>query len=577
MALLKKNRSYEIKPIAPSDIPGTDKLRQKLFYLQVTENDLHHIHKLQSVMDKHAETITRRHYELLFQIDEMKHIIDCHSTKERLTQTFIAYLKSIPRVEMDDTYIQNRKKVGIVHSRIQLSPEWFIGAFMRIYEYMIPNIMEMYSKRQEATEILISLQKILTLDALIVLEAYQEAHEFKFIETNSQIIEQIIQMDKVHPLLEGVEATIQEAMSVSAAAEELSASVDDVANHAVQVAENTEDLITQAHKGQEIINESLQGFLGIAGQFSETRDRFTELFQAIENVTKVTQLIRDVADQTNLLALNAAIEAARAGEQGLGFAVVADEVRKLSDQTKQSVESISAMIQEVRKSAMDVGDQADRMSDDIVERVEQTKHAIHSLDEIMNQVSQIGTSTGNIAAIVEEQSAATHEISFRISEVLKQTEQVKENAVDTGQDIYKVSRKVNELRQQSLNYFSHMSNGQLIRVVKTDHLLWKWWVYNRLLGYHEMDTEAVADFHICRLGKWYDENRSRSQVASLPSFAALDQPHQQVHSLAATANRWIEQGDYKEAMRTLDLIGKASQEVVGLLENLQKDLERQHV
>src|SRR5690606_17907140 len=145
----------------------------------------------------------------------------------------------------------------------------------------------------------IALQKIINLDSMLVLESYTEAHEFKFIETNSQIIEQMIQMDKVHPLLQAVDGTINEAVSVSAAAEQLSASVDEVANHAVQVAENTEELVQQTYTGQQIIQDSLQGFLEISDQFSETKNRFGELFSSIENVTKVTELIRDVAEQTN--------------------------------------------------------------------------------------------------------------------------------------------------------------------------------------------------------------------------------------------------------------------------------------
>lgn len=69
---------------------------------------------------------------LLFEIPEMKQLIERHSTRERLSKTFIIYLNSIPNVQLDEEYIRVRQRIGIMHSHIQLAPEWFVSSF---YEY----------------------------------------------------------------------------------------------------------------------------------------------------------------------------------------------------------------------------------------------------------------------------------------------------------------------------------------------------------------------------------------------------------------------------------------------------------
>lgn len=71
---------------------------------------------------------------------------------------------------------------------------------------------------------------------------------------------------------------------------------------------------------------------------------------AVDSVTQITEVLRDIAVQTNLLAFNAAIEAARAGEHGIGFSVVADDVRKLAESNAVAARDIARHLQSVSEA-----------------------------------------------------------------------------------------------------------------------------------------------------------------------------------------------------------------------------------
>lgn len=73
--------------------------------------------------------------------------------------------------------------------------------------------------------------------------------------------------------------------------------------------------------------------------------------EAAMSISTFTQAITSIANQTNLLSLNASIEAARAGEAGRGFAVVATEISQLAEQSRSSVDEISAIVNKLLDEA----------------------------------------------------------------------------------------------------------------------------------------------------------------------------------------------------------------------------------
>ncbi len=224
------------------------------------------------------------------------------------------------------------------------------------------------------------------------------------------------------------EETSAQATAVAAASEQATTNVN-------TVAAATEELTSSIGE----INRQISQSSEITAKAVEEAGRTTEIIQGMaqmaEKIGDVVSLINDIAEQTNLLALNATIEAARAGDAGKGFAVVASEVKSLAGQTAKATEEISSQIGDMQSVT---GDSA---------------KAIEGISGIIHEVNEIASS---IAAAMEEQGAATGEISRNVQEASQGTTEVSSNiagvsqaASETGQSASQVLEAAGELSSQS--------------------------------------------------------------------------------------------------------------------------------
>jgi len=190
--------------------------------------------------------------------------------------------------------------------------------------------------------------------------------------------------------------TNEQAGAAASAAEQTSANVQTVASAAEQMASSIHEISSRVNQSTKIAEEAVR-------QAGQTNTTVSGLADAARKIGDVVGLITNIASQTNLLALNATIEAARAGEAGKGFAVVAGEVKHLATQTAKATEEISAQI-------------------DAIQRVTDT--AVTAIGGIGGTIGRINEITTSIASSVEEQGAATSEISRNVQEAATGTREV---------------------------------------------------------------------------------------------------------------------------------------------------------
>jgi len=172
---------------------------------------------------------------------------------------------------------------------------------------------------------------------------------------------------------------------------------NDAVSRASEVAHSTAVETAQiAKEGILLLDSSVQVSHSISSQVNQAVIQTSELNQRSSDIAEIVGTIKAIAEQTNLLALNAAIEAARAGDSGRGFAVVADEVRQLAARTAQSTGEIESVVLKNNALTADVMqsmEEVAKITDEVKDRITQISAV---MDEIYNGAENVTQTVGKL-------------------------------------------------------------------------------------------------------------------------------------------------------------------------------------
>lgn len=166
-----------------------------------------------------------------------------------------------------------------------------------------------------------------------------------------------------------------------------------------------------------------------------------ELGRKSKEITKVMEIINNIADQTKLIAFNAALEASSAGEAGKRFGVVAVEIRRLADSVMESTGEIESKITEIQEVVNRLVITSEKGSKEIQEGMELSGQTAALLLDIVNGAQSTTDAAKQISLSTQQQKTAIEQVVIALREMSEGAQETS----DSIEQIDTISKNLTEL------------------------------------------------------------------------------------------------------------------------------------
>jgi methyl-accepting chemotaxis protein len=329
--------------------------------------------------------------------------------------------------------------------------------------------------------------------------------------------------------------------NLQASIEEISTNLNGMTTFIREASYASENCVESIKSSIDFVKQSFDDIKSI-------NEKINLFYEKMQEISRVIDVVKEIANQTNLLALNASIEAARAGEVGKGFSVVADEVRKLSESTTLSAVNIENSVKDLQMDINTVVDFIGMTSKRLDDGKNLVEDSIQSVEGINDSMKEIDTSISHIAENIEEQYTLMDVFTKEINGISSEARELNEYCNNTGELLYSTSRLVDAVRGRMARFTTQLSEKEWLEQYQTDHIIFVYRIYNMILGYESLTIEKMGDPKSCKLGVWYCQ-KANDTIKKTGAYIDLEKWHTELHRLAVNAINAYDQQDEETAMR----------------------------
>lgn len=304
---------------------------------------------------------------------------------------------------------------------------------------------------------------ILTKITVMTGEVVQSSGQLKSIEEDVDSISRA-----VREISDGTEAQKEEVNQVVMRENELEEKFGQLQEKSSLLLMDAQNTILSGENGMQSVMELKKQNEATAKGMAESFAKIVTLEEQSQRISGILNTINVISSQTGLLALNASIEAARAGEHGRGFAVVAESIGNLAADSTAATADIEKIIVELCRdisetvsnieairAGVDGQTQAvDKVQEtfaDFGKLAEKTKESVNSMEALVEEMYQCDQAVVGAVERIRHISANAAEL----------TEKVADSLEEQLNGIRSVAKRVDDLSMVSVEMEQEMTKFKL--------------------------------------------------------------------------------------------------------------------
>ena len=163
----------EHEPRSPHQFVSDDTWVQRKELVGFGAADVAILRELRPASLQYADEVMDELYARWLQFPELKRFLPDDAVLTRVKRLQRQYFISLTEGEYGAAYLASRLRVGVVHKRIGLTPESFMGAYSIYLELILPRVLRAFEyDRVKQASAVTALTKLISLDQQLALAPY---------------------------------------------------------------------------------------------------------------------------------------------------------------------------------------------------------------------------------------------------------------------------------------------------------------------------------------------------------------------------------------------------------------------